>query len=145
MALSWNEFDHELLASQKSMNRRNAEIQDYADFSTDFFNIFGVRRRSVSIYQKAVQKINGNTGFINLFWPSVLLVEHKSKGENLDSAFLQASDYILGLPEEERPRYVIVSDFEQFVYMISKRKVKKLKFTISRYQNSRRIYASLDL
>ncbi len=112
MALSWNEIRLRATAFAKDYKSSTREIQDYADFWTDFFNIFGVRRRSVATYQKAVHKITGNTGFIDLFWPGVLLVEHKSKGEDLDSAFLQANDYILNLPEDDRPRYVAVSDFQ---------------------------------
>jgi len=113
MALSWNEIRSRATAFAKEYKSSTREMQDYADFWTDFFNIFDVRRRSIAIYQKAVQKIGGNTGFIDLFWPGVLLVEHKSKGESLDSAFLQASDYITALPENERPRYVAVSDFQK--------------------------------
>lgn len=32
-------------------------------------------------------------GFIDLFWPKVLIVEHKSKGKDLDSAFSQSAAY----------------------------------------------------
>jgi hypothetical protein len=112
MALSWSEIRSRATAFAKDYQSAKGEIQDYADFWTDFFNIFGVRRRSVASYQKAVQKISGHKGFIDLFWPGVLLVEHKSKGEDLESASVQANDYITALPENERPRYVIVSDFE---------------------------------
>jgi hypothetical protein len=86
MALSWNEIRSRATVFAKDYKSASGEIQDYADFWTDFFNIFGVRRRSVASYQKAVQKINGHTGWIDLFWPGVLLVEHKSKGEDLESA-----------------------------------------------------------
>jgi hypothetical protein len=112
MALSWNEIRSRAAAFSKDYQSARSEIQDYADFWTDFFNIFGVRRRSVASFQKPVQKMSGHTGFIDLLWKGVLLVEHKSKGEDLESAFIQANDYIAALPESERPRRVIVSDFE---------------------------------
>jgi len=38
----------------------------------------------------------------------------KSKGKNLDKAFIQAKDYIHGLKEHELPKYILVSDFENF-------------------------------
>jgi len=113
MALSWQEIRSRATAFAKEYKTSTGEIQDYADFWTDFFNIFGVRRRSVASFQKAIHKINGNTGFIDLFWPGVLLVEHKSKGEDLDSASFQANDYLLSLDEDDRPRYIVVSDFEK--------------------------------
>jgi hypothetical protein len=50
-----------------------------------------------------VQKLSGNTGFIDLFWPQVLLVEQKSAGRNLSAARVQAEDYFLTLKENERP------------------------------------------
>ncbi|HVN26690.1 MAG TPA: DNA methyltransferase [Candidatus Paceibacterota bacterium] len=112
MTLSWNEIRSRATAFAKEYKESTGEIQDYADFWTDFFDIFGVRRRSVAGFQRAIQKINGNTGFIDLFWPGVLLVEHKSRGESLDSATLQANDYFLSLAEENRPRFIVVTDFE---------------------------------
>ena len=36
------------------------------------------------------------------------------KRQNLDSAYSQALSYFKGLKEEELPKYVIVSDFENF-------------------------------
>jgi hypothetical protein len=38
----------------------------------------------------------------------------KSKGKNLDKAFIQAKDYIHGLKEHELPKYILVSDFQYF-------------------------------
>lgn len=44
----------------------------------------------------------------------MLLVEHKSAGKDLDSAFAQALDYFPGLEEHDLPRYIITSDFKNF-------------------------------
>jgi hypothetical protein len=44
----------------------------------------------------------------------MILVEHKSRGHNLDKAYKQATDYFPGLKEKELPRYILVSDFERF-------------------------------
>ncbi len=43
-----------------------------------------------------------------------MLVEHKSKGKDLDKAYTQALDYFPGLKEAELPKYILVSDFENF-------------------------------
>jgi hypothetical protein len=53
-------------------------------------------------------------GRIDAFWKGVLLIEHKSAGEDLDRAFAQAADYFEGIPERDLPRYVLVSDFVRF-------------------------------
>jgi len=44
----------------------------------------------------------------------VLLVEHKSEGQDLDRACSQASDYFDALPDRDLPRYILVSDFARF-------------------------------
>jgi type I restriction-modification system DNA methylase subunit len=59
-------------------------------------------------------KLSKHQGFIDLFWPGQLLVEHKSLGKDLEAAFEQAADYFAGLTENEIPKYVLVSDFARF-------------------------------
>jgi hypothetical protein len=73
--------------------------------------VFGVRRRKVAIFEKAVKKTSGKFGAIDLFWRGVLLAEHKSRGENLDKATSQAFEYLENIPENELPKFVIISDF----------------------------------
>ena len=41
----------------------------------------------------------------DLLWKGVILIEHKSRGKDLDKAFTQAKDYFLGLKEKELPRW----------------------------------------
>ena len=53
-------------------------------------------------------------GSIDLFWPQVLIVEHKSEGEDLDRAHAQAIEYFPGIEEAKLPRFVLVSDFRRF-------------------------------
>ncbi|HJS84904.1 MAG TPA: type IIL restriction-modification enzyme MmeI [Acetobacteraceae bacterium] len=53
----------------------------------------------------------GGRGRIDFLWKGMVLVEHKSRGEDLDRAAGQARDYFPGLKDNELPRYVIVSDF----------------------------------
>ncbi|MDT7605422.1 MAG: hypothetical protein QOF61_3419, partial [Acidobacteriota bacterium] len=91
--------------------RERAEAQS---FWNDFLAIFGVKRRRVAIFEKAVKKSNQNTGAIDLFWKGVLLAEHKSRGQNLDKAASQAFEYVENLPENDLPKCVIISDFENF-------------------------------
>ena len=82
--------------------------------TTTFFNTFGVKRSSVARYEEHVRKLDNRSGFIDLFWPGVLLVEQKSAGRDLTKAYEQAGDYFDALPEQERPRYILVSDFQTF-------------------------------
>jgi hypothetical protein len=52
-----------------------------------------------------------NTNFIDVLWPNVLLIEHKSAGKSLDKAEAQARDYLVSLDAAKRPPVFIVSDF----------------------------------
>ena len=115
MPLSWNEIRHRAIAFSNEWKGETREAAEGQSFWNDFFNVFGVRRRTVATFEEPVKKLSGNWGAIDLFWPSKLLVEHKSAGENLDKAHAQGMEYIRGLldsgREKEIPRWLIVSDF----------------------------------
>ena len=83
-------------------------------FYNAFFEIFDVRRRSVARYEEHVRKLDNRSGFIDLFWPGFLIVEQKSAGRDLGRAYGQAGEYFDSLPERDRPRYILVSDFQSF-------------------------------
>ena len=65
-------------------------------------------------YEEHVAKLDNRFGFIDLFWPGVLIVEQKSAGRDLKAAYGQAGEYFDALPEHQRPRYILVSDFRTF-------------------------------
>lgn len=83
-------------------------------FYNDFFQVFGVKRRQVATFEDPVKRLGGKHGFIDLLWKGVLLVEHKSAGRSLIRAKEQALDYFPGLKAAELPRYVLLSDFQNF-------------------------------
>ena len=66
--------------------------------------MFGVRLRAVARYEAHVAKLDDRSGFIDLFWPGVLIVEQKSAGRDLGEAYGQEGRYFDALPERERPR-----------------------------------------
>jgi hypothetical protein len=90
-----------------------SEEAEAKSFWDEFLQVFGVDRRRVASFEKQVAKAGDKAGFIDLFWPGLLIVEHKSAGKNLNKAFTQAIDYFPGLKDVELPRYVIVSDFRR--------------------------------
>ncbi len=66
-------------------------------FWNEFLGVFGVKRREVATFEHTARKLStSNVGFIDMFWPGVLAVEHKSRGENLDDALVQLKDYLWG-------------------------------------------------
>lgn len=54
-----------------------------------------------------------NVGFVDVLWPGIVLVEHKSQGQELDKAEKQARDYVISLEANKRPPIIIVSDFQR--------------------------------
>ncbi len=114
MPLSWNEIKARAITFSKEWENESSEDAEAKSFWDDFFNVFGVSRRRVAAFEKAVKKQDGKQGYIDLLWKGVILVEHKSRGRNLDKAFQQAKDYFPGLKDHELPKYILVSDFELF-------------------------------
>lgn len=114
MALSWNEIRQRSISFSKKWENETRERAEKDTFWNEFFEVFGKSRKSLAVYEKQIQNLKGNTGFIDLFWKGTLLVEHKSRGKDLDAALEQALDYCHGLSEEELPKYILVSDFEKF-------------------------------
>jgi hypothetical protein len=114
MPLSWNEIKSRAIAFSKEWADEVSEDAEAKSFWDDFFHVFGISRRRVATFEEQVKKIDNKTGFIDLLWKGIILIEHKSRGKNLDRAFQQAKDYFPGLKERELPRYILVSDFECF-------------------------------
>ena len=112
MALSWNEIKDRALKFSNEWVDETRERAEKDSFWNDFFNVFGISRRRVAGFEEPVKKLGNKQGFIDLFWKGTLLVEHKSKGKDLNKAFEQAIDYFPGLKEHELPKYILVSDFE---------------------------------
>ena len=114
MRLSWNEVRARAGAFAKDWRDAAYEKGETQSFYNAFFRVFGVQRRSVARYEAHVAKLDDRSGFIDLFWPGVLLVEQKSAGRNLKAAYEQAGEYFDALSERDRPRYILVSDFQTF-------------------------------
>ncbi len=114
MRLSWNEIRARAASFARGWADAGYEKGETQSFYNDFFRIFGVRRASVARYEQRVAKLDDTSGFIDLFWPGVLIVEQKSAGRDLSAAYEQAGGYFDALSESDRPRYILVSDFQHF-------------------------------
>jgi len=114
MPLSWNEIKSKALTFVKEWENEESEDAEAKSFWDDFFRVFGVQRRRLASFEYHVKKLNNKDGFVDLFWPGTLIVEHKSKGKSLDKAHGQVLDYFHGIPDKELPKYILVSDFANF-------------------------------
>lgn len=112
--LSWNEI--RVRAAQFAADWADASYEkgETQTFYNEFFEVFGKRRRDVARFEEHVRKLDDRSGFIDLFWPGVLLVEQKSAGRSLLAAAEQAGAYFDAIAERERPRYQLLCDFKTF-------------------------------
>jgi len=115
MPISWNEIRHNAIKFSGEWKGAKSESAEKQTFWNEFFQVFGIKRRVVASFEEPAKRLSGTYGFIDLLWRGVLLVEHKSFGEDLGKAKAQAFNYIQDLANEGRhseiPRYIIVSDF----------------------------------
>ena len=114
MRLSWNEIRARAADFAREWADDAYEKGETQSFYNDFFEIFGVRRRTVARYEEHIRRLDNTSGFIDLFWPGVLLVEQKSAGRGLADARDQAGTYFDALPERDRPRYQLLCNFQTF-------------------------------
>jgi hypothetical protein len=118
MPLSWNDIKSRALAFSRIWESASREDSEAKPFWIDFFNIFGITNKRVATFEHAVKKLPGASaktdGFVDLFWPGMLLVEHKSRGKDLNRAMDQAMGYLGGIAERELPQIIIVCDFAHF-------------------------------
>jgi hypothetical protein len=114
MALSWNEIKDRALNFSKEWAGTSNEEADAKPFLVEFFNVFGISSKRVSTFEHRVKKLDEKDGYIDLLWKGTILIEMKSLGKNLTKAYQQAIDYTHGLKQHELPKYILVSDFENF-------------------------------
>ena len=119
MSLSWNEVKDRAIKFSRQWAGVSSERAEAKTFWDEFFQIFGLQRRAIASFEDPVRNLKGQYGYIDLFWRGVLLVEHKSLGQDLGKASTQAFRYIQDLARDGRtseiPRYVIVSDFARIL------------------------------
>ena len=107
----------------KGEKHERAEAQS---FWNDFFGIFGRNRRGLALYeyharigrdakQSSLPGRGLKQGRIDLLWPEVLAVEHKSAGKSLEAGKSQLMEYIGGLTDDKKPLYGLVCNFARFL------------------------------
>ena len=114
MPISWNEIKSRSLAFSRKWADADNEKSQSIPFWIEFFDIFDITNKRVATFELAVKKLGNKQGFVDLFWPGMLMVEQKSRGKDLDSALNQALDYFPGLAERDLPQIIIVCDFARF-------------------------------
>lgn len=114
-SLAWPEIRARAAAFAEDWSDAGSERQQSQTFWIRFLECFGVRPERVATFEHTVTRFSTQAhGFIDLFWPGVMLVEQKGAGRDLDAAEFQAMDYLPGLKDHELPKIVVICDFQQF-------------------------------
>jgi hypothetical protein len=93
MPLPWPEIRDRAIKFSSEWQDAGSERTEAQPFWNEFFDVFGVPRRRVASFEEPVKKLGDRRGRIDAFWKGQLVVEHKSRGQDLDRAFVQALDY----------------------------------------------------
>lgn len=140
MPLSWNEIRARAAVFAEEWKDARYEKGETQTFYNELFEVFGNRRRNVAVYEEKIKKLNDKQGFIDLFWPGHLLIEQKSAGRDLAKAREQATDYFISLTEKEKPRYILLSDFQTFE-LLDLEENEEYRFTLSQLPDHIRHFA----
>lgn len=114
MRLSWDEIKRRSKAFSEEWHDAHYEKGETQSFYNDFFDIFGIKRRTVAVYEQRVKLLDNKHGFMDLFWPRTLLIEQKSSRLDLGKAQGQALSYVEGLHPTDQPRWVLTCDFQNW-------------------------------
>jgi len=147
--LSWNEIRQRAIAFSREWADATSERAEAQTFWNEFFNVFGVRRRTVASFEEPVKNLKNSWSRIDLFWKGHLLAEHKSAGQDLSKAQSQAFGYIQELASQNRheeiPQYVIVSDFTRFaVYDLESSDIEPVEFSLADLHKNIRHFAFIS-
>lgn len=104
---------HRAYALAKDYASASYEMGQAQNFIRDLCEVFGFSAKRLVSFEQRVKKASGSSGRMDGFYPGKLLIEMKSRGEDLQAAYQQALDYLPGLQDAELPDYILVSDFER--------------------------------
>jgi hypothetical protein len=109
---SWNQIRADAATFAARWSDETDENAGAQSFWNEFLAIFGIDRKRVAVFEKRAERLStGGRGRIDLFWPGVMLAEHKSAGKDLDKAEDQAIDYLESIDQDDFPGLLVVSDF----------------------------------
>jgi len=86
----------------------------WRDFFSHILRIDDLTSTGIEFEFPVRSHASGKVKWIDVLWSGVLLIEHKSAGEDFDKAEQQAREYLLSLDQSKVPPVVILCDFARF-------------------------------
>ncbi|MCU7552143.1 hypothetical protein OCK74_23695 [Chitinophagaceae bacterium LB-8] len=121
MPLSWSEIKRRAQDFSYDWRQKKTKANKVKNFFPEFLNVFGISRRRVASFECAAQELfskvesPGNiTTNSSLLWKGVILINFESNLTDENFSFKSRIDVLSKLPEKERPRFILASDFVNF-------------------------------
>ena len=114
MRLSWNEIRARAAEFTREWADAAYEKGETQSFYNEFFEIFGVRRRTVARYEEHVRRLDDTAGFIDLFWPASCWSSRRAPAATWLPRVSRPAPTSTRCPERDRPRYQLLCDFRSF-------------------------------
>ena len=116
MKLTWDNIQANAVTFSKRWKDAKNEEAEAQSFQSDFLRVFGIiDPLSVGSFEYKIPLKDGRTGYVDYLWKDKLAIEMKSRGKDLNEAFMQLQNYMHSLPIEEIPDLWMVCDFGTIV------------------------------
>jgi len=113
--ITWNEIRNRTIPFIERWKNETSEKSWKDTFWIEFLRIFDIDIKQIGRFEYYLKtKVTKKSKWLDLFCPKLVLIEHKSASINLDRAQLEANDYLMHIPKEDYPKYIIVSNFHSF-------------------------------
>ncbi len=145
MALSWNEIKTRaasFVIEWKEKAQTAREEADAQTFENEFFNIFGVTRSQVAIFEHKVKMSEAN-GYVDLFWKDHIMIEMKTPGKDMDKAYIQAKNYANAIKPSDLPKGILICDFNRFHYYNLEEEAKLYQFQLDELVENIELFSDL--
>lgn len=120
------------------------EQADAKPFWYEFLrDVFNLDTKRIASFEHPTKMLQGKYGFIDMFVPGKMLVEHKSAGKNFDRATVQAAGYLEGVTDNEMPEIMVICDFQRFWVHDLKDSGKVYEFELKDLDKNIKLFAVL--
>lgn len=131
VTLGQNEISARVAKFVKEWKDTEREEVEAQSFLIDFFNVLGISRKRVAIFEHKVKCADEDNGYFDLFWKGKILIKMQSRGEDLQKAYEQAKSYADSLPHHEFPKAILICDFEHWHFYHLNKDAQCARFTMA--------------
>lgn len=138
--LSWDEIETRAVAFQRRwkvlLKEEDIIERSWAQkFEEELMEVFAIDKKD-GVHEERVFNLEGVQNYIDYLLAGVVLIEMKSPGESLITAYNQALDYARALEPEAQPELIIVSNFNKIQVSNFRTGVRYKEFSISKLKSN---------